>query len=227
MAKTQNLSLNPQKVSGVCGRLMCCLAYEQESYQALRKRMPRVGKNVTTPRGPGRITEIDILRQEVRVTFPDGMVVLFDAPSVHVVPGGAGDDRDLDEVPEELRHLEDVPSDGHRVRVPVEGREIVTPQKGGGRRKPWQDGRVPGGSAPRAPGPGEAQGGQGGRRQFDPRATRSFGAPRPDLAPRTPGETLPARESALRVLPQDAKEQAPGVVAQPEDARPGPKPQKS
>lgn len=146
MAKTQNLSLNPQKVSGVCGRLMCCLAYEQESYQALRKRLPRVGKNVQTGRGHGRVTEIDILRQEVRVTFPDGTIVEFDAPQVHVLPGGP-DDRDLDDVPEELRHLEDPPADGHRTRIPVEGREILVAPKGA-RRKPWQDGRVPGGSAP-------------------------------------------------------------------------------
>ncbi len=178
MAKTQNLSLNPQKVSGVCGRLMCCLAYEQESYQALRKRMPRVGKNVTTPRGPGRITEIDILRQEVRVTFPDGTIVLFDAPAVHVVPGGPNDDRDLDDVPEELRHLEDAPADGHKVRVPLEGREIQAP-RAGGRRKPWQDGRIPTGMM-------KAQNGAPGERthtgEFDPRQTRSFGAPQgPDL----------------------------------------------
>ncbi|MBR6667887.1 MAG: stage 0 sporulation family protein, partial [Clostridia bacterium] len=53
MAKEQNLSLNPTKISGVCGRLMCCLKYEQDQYEATRKKMPKVGKEVITPDGPG------------------------------------------------------------------------------------------------------------------------------------------------------------------------------
>jgi cell fate regulator YaaT (PSP1 superfamily) len=150
MAKTQNLSLNPQKVSGVCGRLMCCLAYEQESYQALRKRLPRVGKNVTTPRGPGRVMEIDILRQRVRVALAEGALVEFEGAQVHG-DASTGDERDLDDVPEELRHLEDAPHEG-RGRLPAEGREIQA--RGGPRRKPWQGGaRSPerGGASPASP----------------------------------------------------------------------------
>src|SRR5207302_10493967 len=128
MAKVQNLSLNPAKISGLCGRLMCCLAYEQESYVSLRKRMPRVGKHVLTSRGEGRVTEIDILAQRARVTFPDGTIVEFEAAQLEARAGGpgAGEDRELDDVPDELQHLED--------RLPAEGRE-VRPVPRGGRRK--------------------------------------------------------------------------------------------
>ena len=72
MAKDQNLALNPQKVSGQCGRLKCCLSYEEETYRTMRKGMPKVGKNVTTPRGTGRVREVDVLRGLVRVSLDSG-----------------------------------------------------------------------------------------------------------------------------------------------------------
>ncbi len=67
MAKDQDLVLNPEKVSGQCGRLMCCLAYEEEVYKEKGKLMPRVGKMVETPEGCGRVRDRDILRGQVRV----------------------------------------------------------------------------------------------------------------------------------------------------------------
>jgi len=67
MAKTQNLVLNPQKISGMCGRLKCCLAYEQSLYREARRGLPKVGKTVTTPSGDGRVYEVDIPRRLVRV----------------------------------------------------------------------------------------------------------------------------------------------------------------
>ncbi len=72
MAKEQNLSLNPTKISGVCGRLMCCLKYEQDHYEATRKRMPRVGREVITPDGNGTVQEINVLKETVRVRVPKG-----------------------------------------------------------------------------------------------------------------------------------------------------------
>jgi len=73
MAKEQNLSLNPTKISGQCGRLMCCLKYEQSFYESILKKLPRVGREVITPDGPGSIVEISALREtvKVRVRFPD------------------------------------------------------------------------------------------------------------------------------------------------------------
>ena len=72
MAKEQNLSLNPTKISGLCGRLMCCLKYEQDNYEEARKRMPRVGRDVITPDGRGHVIDINVLRETVRVRFQDG-----------------------------------------------------------------------------------------------------------------------------------------------------------
>ena len=72
MAKEQNLSLNPTKISGLCDRLMCCLKYEQDHYEATRKRMPRVGREIITPDGPGTINAINVLSETVRVRIAVG-----------------------------------------------------------------------------------------------------------------------------------------------------------
>ena len=72
MAKEQNLSLNPTKISGVCGRLMCCLKYEQDHYEQTRKRMPKVGRTVTTPDGSGPVTELNIVKETVFVRLTNG-----------------------------------------------------------------------------------------------------------------------------------------------------------
>ena len=69
MAKTQNLSLNPTKISGTCGRLMCCLKYEQDAYEDAAKRMPKVESFVQTPDGPGNVKSIDLLRETVKVSL--------------------------------------------------------------------------------------------------------------------------------------------------------------
>ena len=67
MAKTQNLSLNPTKISGTCGRLMCCLKFEQDAYEDLVKRSPRQDSFVETPDGAGTISSVNLLRQTVQV----------------------------------------------------------------------------------------------------------------------------------------------------------------
>lgn len=72
MAKEQNLSLNPIKISGVCGRLMCCLKYEQDTYEQTRKRMPRVGREIQTPDGMGTVTELNVIKETVRVRIMKG-----------------------------------------------------------------------------------------------------------------------------------------------------------
>ena len=71
MAKTQNLSLNPTKISGTCGRLMCCLKYEQEAYEDLLKTAPKNESFVDTPDGRGTVTEVNLLRQCVKVRMED------------------------------------------------------------------------------------------------------------------------------------------------------------
>lgn len=80
MAKEQNLSLNPVKISGTCGRLMCCLGYEEEAYEHLNRITPRVGAAVKTPRGKGVVQERNILVGKVKVRLdnaPDGLPETF------------------------------------------------------------------------------------------------------------------------------------------------------
>ena len=67
MAKTQNLSLNPAKISGTCGRLMCCLKYEQDAYEDAARRCPKADSFVATPDGLGNVSNVDILREQVVV----------------------------------------------------------------------------------------------------------------------------------------------------------------
>ncbi len=89
MAKTQSLSLNPTKISGSCGRLMCCLRYEQEAYEELVKGVPKNGAFVETPVGYGNVTQVNLLRQTVKVKLDeDESIRAFDADEVAAVPGG-------------------------------------------------------------------------------------------------------------------------------------------
>ena len=85
MAKDQGLPLNPSKVSGQCGRLKCCLVYEQDTYKEMRKGLPKVGKKVTTPGGEGKVVELDVLRRKVRVWFEEGGSETFPADVVTLV----------------------------------------------------------------------------------------------------------------------------------------------
>ncbi len=90
MAKEQNLSLNPVKISGTCGRLMCCLKYEEEAYIDLLRRTPRVGCGVSTPEGNGTIVEVNLLTGKLRVRMddmPDGTLKTFDKRQVKVISG--------------------------------------------------------------------------------------------------------------------------------------------
>lgn len=72
MAKEQNLSLNPSKISGNCGRLMCCLKYENEVYEEKLKKLPSIGATVRTPDGEGEVEYIETLREILRVKVKDG-----------------------------------------------------------------------------------------------------------------------------------------------------------
>ena len=92
MAKTQNLSLNPTKISGTCGRLMCCLKYEQEAYEDLMKDAPRMDSFVETPDGAGTIISVNTLREKVRVRLDDAPDTLktYHNSEIRVVRSGKG-----------------------------------------------------------------------------------------------------------------------------------------
>ena len=71
MAKEQGISLTPQEITGMCGRLRCCLVYEYEQYAAARKELPKRNKHVVTPQGEGKVLDVNPLRMTVRVDLPD------------------------------------------------------------------------------------------------------------------------------------------------------------
>ena len=77
MAKDQGISLNPSKISGVCGRLMCCLQYEHQVYKELTTGMPKTGNKIQTPDGPGRVLKNDILGQTVLIRLDDESLLTY------------------------------------------------------------------------------------------------------------------------------------------------------
>ena len=91
MAKVQSLSLNPAKISGSCGRLMCCLRYEQEAYEELIKKVPKQGAFVETKDGYGTAVQVNLLRQTVKVKLDndsDDALRLYKSNELCAVPGG-------------------------------------------------------------------------------------------------------------------------------------------
>lgn len=94
MAKDQGMALNPQKVAGVCGRLLCCLVYEEAFYRAQRKLVPRPNERVMTPQGPGKVRDIDVLAMQARVQLDDGEPVWVAVSELTTVasPRGGGSD---------------------------------------------------------------------------------------------------------------------------------------
>ena len=92
MAKTQNISLNPTKISGVCGRLMCCLKYEQDAYEDLLKDTPKLESLVNTPDGVGVVNQIQLLREQVKVVLdsdPDTPKV-YRKEDIEIIRNGKG-----------------------------------------------------------------------------------------------------------------------------------------
>jgi cell fate regulator YaaT (PSP1 superfamily) len=72
MAKEQNLPLNPTKISGLCGRLMCCLGYEYKTYKDLMKGLPKEGETLKTEKGSGKVVSVNAIKRSVNVELADG-----------------------------------------------------------------------------------------------------------------------------------------------------------
>lgn len=107
MAKEQNISLNPSKISGNCGRLMCCLKYEQDVYEEKLKKLPKVGAIVKTADGEGIVDRLETLKEKVNVKFKDGdgfFYKKYDAKDVKVVKNAMSEKVD----PEELEHQKEL-----------------------------------------------------------------------------------------------------------------------
>jgi cell fate regulator YaaT (PSP1 superfamily) len=71
MAKEQGLSLNPTKISGVCGRLMCCLTFENSTYKYLKRKMPKLGKIITVEEGLGKVVRQNVLKESITLRLED------------------------------------------------------------------------------------------------------------------------------------------------------------
>ena len=78
MAKNQNLSLNPTKINGVCGRLLCCLKYENDNYTEYKKGLPDVGQKVKTEKGEGKVISVDVFKRNYKVLLPENDILLVD-----------------------------------------------------------------------------------------------------------------------------------------------------
>ena len=131
MAKEQNLSLNPTKISGVCGRLMCCLKYEQDQYEQTRKKMPKVGKEVITPDGPGVVWELNVIKETVRVRIQKGdSSELKDYPMEEVQRPGAANVR-----------KEEAHEDADETEVPAEEKAAAEEQPRPRKEKPAREER--------------------------------------------------------------------------------------
>ena len=92
MAKEQGLSLNPTKISGTCGRLMCCLKYEQPAYEELLRTTPKVGAVVNTPDGRGVVKEVSLLTGQLKVNLQssdEGVLSVYDKGDVRPIRGEA------------------------------------------------------------------------------------------------------------------------------------------
>jgi len=82
MAKEQNLALNPTKISGICGRLMCCLAYEYPTYLELKRDLPKVGKHIVTRSGKGKVIRQNVLSQTVTIALEEGGEITIHASEI-------------------------------------------------------------------------------------------------------------------------------------------------
>ena len=181
MAKTQSLSLNPTKISGCCGRLMCCLRYEQEAYEELVKTVPKNGAFVETAEGYGNVAQVNLLRQKVKVKLDSDNDSLraFDADEVAVVPGGRP--RPGETPPHVLqlkpKKVEDEPKEDEWTLPPIFAEDTAEPQPGkaeeekksGSSRRRRSRGKKPANAAAAEPKPQQKQEGR-------PAAVREKGA---------------------------------------------------
>ena len=121
MAKEQNISLNPSKISGNCGRLMCCLKYEQEVYEEKLKKLPNVGAIVKTPDGKGEVEGIETLKEVVKVKFKDGDIVTYkkyNVKDITVIKDAVKEQTDAEEreYQQELKELENLEKEDSKMK---------------------------------------------------------------------------------------------------------------
>ena len=212
MAKTQNLSLNPTKISGTCGRLMCCLKYEQEAYEDLLKTSPKNESFVDTVDGRGTVVDVNLLKQTVRVRMEDApdtintyknteIVVLRNGKAKKNDPPIPKDLAPLSSLPKPLKKREPMPDALPEVMFQGESLtaekpaqppvQEAAPQRSRRRRRKPQ-GERPEGQKP-AEKPAEKP-----QKAEKPEKTEKPDKPRQEKKPRPEGESAPAGETPHR-----------------------------
>ena len=219
MAKEQNLSLNPTKISGLCDRLMCCLKYEQDQYEVTRKRMPRVGRELITPDGVGTINAINVLEETVRVRIAVG-----DSFELREYPIDACQRPEPSSAP--AADKADKPARADKAERPEKGDKADKPEKGERREKAERPPRAEKGERPR-----KAEGDKP-RRERPEKAERPEKGDRAEQRPekgeraqKRAGDKRPPREqSAAPAVPGTQKvhpaPEQPAQKAQPESVAP-------
>lgn len=213
MAKTQNLSLNPTKISGTCGRLMCCLKYEQEAYEDAVRRMPKNESFVETPEGVGTVSQVNLLKETVKVRLEEQPEApkCFHNCEICVVRNGKGKlpEGYVPPPPEELAKLRKITpvEEPHRLSGSVDAAlsglgvapaEPEKPAEGGERRSRGRGRRGRGGSRPSAE-PAAKKPAEEGRQTQPPRQKQKGDQqrpPRPEKQPKASAAPPPASDGA-------------------------------
>ena len=200
MAKTQNLSLNPTKISGTCGRLMCCLKYEQDAYEDLLRTAPKAESFVDTPEGRGTVTEVDLLRSRVKVRMEDSpeTISVFSNADIAILRNGKAKKND----PPIPADLAPISGSGKRARKETAEEEPVRPEP---IRFRYSTENVVDEPAQAAPAAEEAEKPGKSRRRRKPRSeVQKSEQEKPDA----PKKEVPKKESAPKEEAETAEEPA-------------------
>lgn len=168
MAKTQGLSLNPQKISGLCGRLMCCLSYENDYYAETCKQMPKIGTELNTPDGKGVVVNVNMLKMLVRVRIEDKAKdsVTYKDYSVDDLKYGHVERRGADLESESDNGVKEVIAEKVKEDAPAQNGGENRQNRNRKRKKKNKNGNKPNGAPPA--GQGNAQGNKQGERPNQP-----------------------------------------------------------
>ena len=203
MAKTQNLSLNPTKISGTCGRLMCCLKYEQGAYEDAVKRCPKQESFVECPDGAGTVSSVNLLKEQVKVRLEDSseQPKPYLPEEVRVVRNGKGKRPEGYEPPPkaELEKLRTEQGErirgGGRLEGPADLGQVLERYLGENGQQKQSDGQKQGGNRRGHGGQGKSGQGQkqGGQNQPRQQSGQKQGQPKP--APQKEAQAQPAPEA--------------------------------
>ncbi len=225
MAKTQSLSLNPTKISGTCGRLMCCLKYEQDAYEDAVKRCPKQESFVETPDGVGTVTHVNLLREQVKVNLEENNdpPKTYSAEEIVVVRNGKGKRPEgyVAPPPEELAKLRKVKEDaepvtrlGERSRLSVSLEGILNPVA----EKPAAEPPEKKAAEQRSSNRRRRNRNRGGSKSAQPAAEKPAPekqpAQQPQKQPAKPKQNQPKQNQPKQEQPQAQKKESAGTPAE-------------